>query len=252
MMKITVCGAAGKMGKMIIGKILADSNLILTGVVESKGNSSIGQTVDKVKITDNFESALKLSDVAIDFTTPDATLEHLEIACKNKKAIIIGTTGIADNGIKKIKEASKEIPIVFTPNMSVGVNLLFKLVDEVAGVLSNYDVEIVEAHHNQKKDAPSGTALKLAEIISKKLKLTQVYGRQGNVGPRKREIGIHAVRAGDIVGEHNVIFAGPGERIELIHKAHSRETFAVGAVEAAKWIYNKKPGLYDMQNVLGL
>ena len=169
-----------------------------------------------------------------------------------KKPIVICTTGIAKEGLAKIKSASSEIPIVFSPNMSVGVSLLFKLVGEVADIIPDYDVEIVEAHHNQKKDAPSGTALKLAEIISSKLNLEHVYGRCGNVGARKKEIGIHAIRAGDIVGDHTVIFATNGERIELTHRAQSRDTFAVGAVKAAKWVFGKKPGLYTMQDVLGL
>lgn len=252
MLNITVCGAAGRMGKTIISKILSDKELVLSGAVEFKGHLSVGESVGDISITDDFPEALKSSDVAIDFTGPDAALYHLETARKNKKALVIGTTGISESGLEKIKTASKEIPVVFSPNMSAGVNLLFKLVDDIAGVIPNYDVEIVESHHNRKKDAPSGTALKLAEIISKKLKLEPVYGRHGNVGARKKEIGIHAVRAGDIVGEHTVIFAGPGERIELVHRAASRETFAEGAVKAAKWIADKKPKLYTMKDVLGL
>ncbi|MDD5687725.1 MAG: 4-hydroxy-tetrahydrodipicolinate reductase [Elusimicrobia bacterium] len=252
MLKLTVCGAAGKMGKMIIERALADGSFVLSGAIESQGHPAIGQTIDKIKITDNFDAAVKLSDVIIDFTSPDATLEHLEIVRVNKKALVIGTTGISESGIKKIENTSNEIPIIFSPNMSIGVNLLFKLVNEIADVLPDYDVEIIEAHHNQKKDSPSGTALKLADIISKKLKLSKVYGRFGNVGLRKKEIGIHSVRAGDIVGDHTVIFAGAGEQVEVVHKAHSRETFAVGAVKAAKWLSGKKPGLYSMQNVLGL
>jgi len=252
MIKIVVCGAAGKMGKMIIAKILSDKDLVLSGAVEFKGHLSVGESIDKIDVTDNFAEALKLSDVAIDFTNSFSTLYHLDIAQKQKKAIVIGTTGISESGIEKIRDASKNISIVFSPNMSVGVNLLFKLVDEVASAIPNYDVEIIEAHHNQKKDAPSGTALKLAEIISAKLKLEQVFGRHGNVGARKKEIGIHSVRAGDIVGEHTVIFAGNGERIELVHRAHTRDTFAAGAIKAAKWIFGKNPGLYTMRDVLGL
>lgn len=236
MLKITVCGANGKMGKMIINKVLADSELELVGAVESKGNSCIDQVIYKVKITDNLENVVRNTDVVIDFTNPEATKEHLEIIQKYKKSIVIGTTGISEEGVEKIKEVSNTCSIVFSPNMSVGVNLLFKLVGEVAKVLPNYDVEIIETHHNQKKDAPSGTALKLAEII----------------GAHKKEIGIHSVRAGDIVGEHTVIFATNGERLEFVHRAHSRETFAVGAVKAAKWIFGKKLGLYTMHNVLGL
>ncbi|MFA5779560.1 MAG: 4-hydroxy-tetrahydrodipicolinate reductase [Elusimicrobiota bacterium] len=252
MLKIIVCGAAGKMGKMVVSRILADKELVLSGAIEWREHHAIGQLLDTINITDNFSEALKSSDVAIDFTNTDATLYHLDIAKKQKKPIIIGTTGITAEGIERIKNASKEIPIILAANMSVGVNLLFKLVEEVAVALPSYDVEIIEAHHNQKKDAPSGTALKIAEIISSKLNLEHIYGRHGNVGARKKEIGIHAVRAGDIVGEHTVIFAGEGEQIELIHRAHTRDTFAAGAVKAAKWIFGKKPGLYTMGDVLGL
>lgn len=252
MLKIVVCGAAGKMGKIVISRILADKELVLSGAIEWREHRDIGQQINQINITDNFLEALELSDVAIDFTNMDATLYHLDVAKKQRKPIIIGTTGITAEGIERIKNASKEIPIILAANMSVGVNLLFKLVEEVAVALPNYDVEIIEAHHNQKKDAPSGTALKLAEIISSKLNLEHVYGRHGNVGARKKEIGIHAVRAGDIVGEHTVIFAGHGEQIELIHRVHTRDTFAAGAIKAAKWIFGKKPGLYTMGNVLGL
>jgi 4-hydroxy-tetrahydrodipicolinate reductase len=252
MMNIVVCGAAGKMGKMIISRVIADPEVKFSGAVEAKGNPCVGSDSSGITITDDFEKAIKTADVAIDFTSPDATINHVELAAKNKKAMVIGTTGLTPGAVEKIKSAAGVIPVVFSPNMSVGVNLLFKLVEEVAGVLADYDVEIVEAHHNQKKDAPSGTAAKLADIIAKKLELPLVYGRQGIVGARKKEIGIHAVRAGDIVGEHTVLFAGPGERVELIHRAHSRETFAAGAVRAAKWLNGKKPGLYTMRDVLGL
>ncbi|MBN1384510.1 MAG: 4-hydroxy-tetrahydrodipicolinate reductase [Elusimicrobia bacterium] len=252
MLNITVCGAAGKMGRMITAKVLTEEDTALVGAIESKGNNAIGRKVGDIKITDNLEAVLKNTDMVIEFTNPEATLEHLKSVLKSRKAMVIGTTGIPDEGIKEIEEAAKEIPIVFAPNMSLGVNLLFEITEAVAGVLSSYDIEIVEAHHSQKKDAPSGTALKLAEVISKKLKLTPVYGRHGNVGPRKNEIGIHAIRAGDIAGEHTVIFAGPGERIELTHRARSRETLVAGAVKAAKWLANKKPKLYSMKNVLGI
>ena len=236
MIKIVVCGAAGKMGKMVISRILADKELVLSGAIEWREHHAVGQQIDEINITDNFSEALKLSDVAIDFTNMDATLFHLDIAKKQKKPIIIGTTGITDEGVERIKNASTEIPIILAANMSVGVNLLFKLVEEVAVAIPGYDVEIVEAHHNQKKDAPSGTAIKIAEIL-------KTY---------KKKIVIHSIRAGDIVGEHTVIFAGNGERLELIHRAHTRDTFATGAVKAAKWLFGKKPGLYTMRDVLGL
>ncbi|OQA89850.1 MAG: 4-hydroxy-tetrahydrodipicolinate reductase [Elusimicrobia bacterium ADurb.Bin231] len=252
MIKVTVCGAAGKMGKLIIEKIMADKDTELSGATELAGHPAIGSKIGEVTITDSFTKAIENCDIAIDFTAPGSTLKNIESAVKSGKDLVIGTTGIEQQGIDTIQEAAKTIPIVFSPNMSVGINLLFKLVEEVSGILSSYDVEIVEAHHNQKKDAPSGTAAKLADIISKKLELNKVYGRYGMVGARGKEIGIHAVRAGDIIGEHTVTFAGPGERIELIHRAHSRNPLADGAVKAAKWLIGKKPGLYSMKDVLGL
>jgi 4-hydroxy-tetrahydrodipicolinate reductase len=184
-------------------------------------------------------------------------VEHLVEALKSSKSIVIGTTGFSETEISEIKAASKKIPVFFTPNMSVGVNLLFKLAEEAAKIIPGYDIEIVELHHNQKKDAPSGTAVKLLEVISRALgkdpKKIGVFGRQGTPGARsKEEIGVMAVRAGDIVGEHTVYLAGPGERIELTHRAFSRDTFAAGALRAAKWVYGKAPGLYDMQDVQGL
>jgi len=258
MVKVIVCGACGRMGERIIDLLSQDEETQLVGAIEAKGHRALGaQVTPKVKVTDNLEKIINGAEVVIDFTNPQASLENLEIASKFKKAMVIGTTGHTEKEKKSVIEKTKTIPLLMAPNMSLGVNLLFKLVDSVARVLKGYDVEIVEAHHNRKKDAPSGTAAKLAENIAQVLKLNLnevgVYGRKGIVGPRKpQEIGVHAVRAGDIVGEHTVIFGGVGERLELTHRAHSRDCFARGAVEAAKWIVRQPPGFYDMQDFLGL
>jgi len=212
----------------------------------------------KIKIVDNLAEIIGLCDVVIDFTAPEATLSNLEICKENKKAIVIGTTGFNTEQKNKIAKASNLIPIVFSPNMSVGVNLLFNLVKRTAEVFGDeYDIEITEAHHKFKKDAPSGTALKIAEIIAntlgRDLEKNAVYGRKGIVGERRRgEIGIHSIRAGDIVGDHTILFSTPGERIEITHRAHTRETFARGAVKAAKFVTSKKNGLFDMADVLGI
>ncbi len=258
MIKLTVCGAAGRMGNRIIALASVDKEFKLVGAVESPDHNSLGKIVgDNITITSDFEHVVKNSDVIIDFTSPTATIEHINIAKKNNKPIVIGTTGLNNEQTDILKSVSKTIPVVFAPNMSIGVNLLFKLVREVSQKLSDYDIEIIESHHNQKKDSPSGTANKFAEIIAetlnRNLTKTAVYGRKGIVGARKKEeIGISSIRAGDIVGEHTIVFAGIGERIELIHRAHSRDAFVSGALYAAKWIVNKPAGIYDMQDVLGL
>lgn len=258
MVKVIVCGACGRMGKRIIDILSRDGEIELVGAIEAKGHEALGSEVTpKIKLTDNLEKIIDGAEVVIDFTNPQASLKNLEMASRFKKAMVIGTTGHTEQEKKLVAEKAKTIPLLMAPNMSLGVNLLFKVVDGVAKVLKGYDVEIVEAHHNRKKDAPSGTAAKLGETIAQALNLnlkeTGIYGRKGMVGPRKpQEIGVHSVRAGDIVGEHTVIFAGTGERLELTHRAHSRDCFARGAVEGAKWIVRQPPGLYDMQDFLGL
>ncbi len=266
MINVAVMGSAGRMGKMMILAVTDDPELSLSGAIEMAGHSDIGRDAGVsagvsdlgVKITDNIESAIGGADVLVDFSTPKGARAALSVCAKMEVPAVTGTTGQDDDGVSKIKKYSEKIPIVMAPNMSVGVNLLFKLAGEVAGILGDdFDIEIIEAHHNKKVDAPSGTAKKLFEIITSSLgrdpKKVGVYGREGNVGARtEKEIGIFAVRAGDIVGEHTVVFGGIGERIELTHKAHSRMTLAKGAVRAAKWVINKGPGLYDMQDVLGL
>ncbi|MBN1621543.1 MAG: 4-hydroxy-tetrahydrodipicolinate reductase [Endomicrobiales bacterium] len=253
--KIIVCGACGKMGTRIIDLAGKDAELQFVGGIERKGHPCIEESDSG--ISSNLSDIIANANVVVDFTNPETSMHHLDIAIKNKRAIVIGTTGFDVDQIKKIKEAGRKIPVVFSPNMSIGINLLFKLVEDVAKIIPDYDIEIVELHHNQKKDAPSGTAAKLYQILAKALgrnvDKAGVYGRHGIVGVRKKdEIGVLAVRAGDIVGEHTIYFAGRGERIELTHRAHSRDTLAAGALVAAKWIIKKKKGLFSMQDVLGI
>ena len=266
MIKLTVCGAAGRMGSRIIALLKDYPEIKLVGAVESKDNPRLGNDAGVVagigqlgiKIVDEIEKVIDNTDIAVNFTNPEATIEHLKIVKEYKKSIVIGTTGFDNNQISLIQETSKEIPIVLSPNMSIGVNLLFKILKDVAKVLGDdYDVEIIEVHHRMKKDAPSGTAIKMAKVISEALGRNfdevAVYARKGIIGERtKKEIGIQTVRAGDIVGEHTVIFGGLGERIEIVHKASSRDTFARGALKAVLWLYGKPAGLYDMGDVLGI
>jgi len=198
---------------------------------------------------------VQMSDVLIDFSFPSATEQHALLAAELGKAMVIGTTGLNEKETESVKKAALTIPIVWAPNMSMGVNLLFALVEKAAAMLKGYDIEIIETHHRHKKDAPSGTALRLAEVAAsaRGLKPEDIitHGRKGNVGERPdTQIGIHAIRAGDIAGEHTVLFATKGERIELTHRASSRECFAIGALKAAEWVLGQKPGLYTMQDVL--
>jgi 4-hydroxy-tetrahydrodipicolinate reductase len=256
-MKLVICGAAGRMGQAIIAIAKDDSEIQISGALEFEGSKAIGTGSPIISSVNDLEKILKDSDALIDFTNPESALKILDLAVKQKVPVVIGTTGFSEEQKKKIYEASKIIPIVFSPNMSVGVNILFKLVEEAAKKIPDYDIEIVELHHNKKKDSPSGTAAKLAEVaassIGKDIKDVGVYGRHSvNSARKKDEIGILSVRAGDIVGDHTVYFVGPGERIELTHRAHSRDTFAAGAVRAAKWVAGKKTGLYDMFDVLSL
>jgi 4-hydroxy-tetrahydrodipicolinate reductase len=241
--KIVMLGALGRMGQHILHLAKEDKECEVAGEVD--------RDVD-------LKPSLEKADVVIDFTMPSATMHHLPEIVAAKKPMVLGTTGFSEEEKKKLKEAAKSIAMVFAPNMSLGVNLLFSLTQIVSQVLGDeFDVEIVEAHHNKKIDAPSGTAHRLAEIVanSKQKPLSQVakHGRQGITDARRRsEIGIHAVRGGDVVGDHTVMFLGAGERIELIHRASSRDTFAKGALRAAKWVVSAEPGQYDMLDVLGL
>lgn len=214
------------------------------------------EVVAGVEASDNLDLVLSRVQAVIDFTDPKATMGIAQKVAQAKRALVIGTTGISPEVQKKLKVLSRRIPIVFSPNMSIGMNVLFDLVAKAAQTLAHYDIEVVEAHHNLKKDAPSGSAMKLANVAAEAShRRTQdfVYGRKGFTGARtKKEIGISTVRAGDIVGDHTVLIAGPGERLELTHRAASRDAFASGALEAAAWAAGRKPGLYSMKDVLKL
>ena len=266
MIKAVVTGAAGRMGDRIINLISGTEGIEVVGAVERKDHMVIGRDVGEsiglgktgIVIEDDIKKSVLKSDVIIDFTNHEASLDNLKIATGNNISIVIGSTGFTANEMESVKDLAKNTRCVLAPNMSVGVNVMFKVLDYVAGTLGDdFDVEIVEAHHNLKRDAPSGTAAKMAQIIADRLgrdlDKCGVYGRKGMIGERtKEEIGIQTVRAGDIAGEHTVIFGGIGERLEFIHRAHSRDNFAKGAIRAAMWIVNQKNGLYDMQDVLGL
>jgi 4-hydroxy-tetrahydrodipicolinate reductase len=262
--KAIVVGAAGKMGSRIIHIIRETPSLELGQAIERSDHPSLGMDIGEMiglgKMGIPLEGAMKRErgDVIINFSSPSASLESLEFAKKSGLAIVIGTTGFNPEQLERIKRLSQSTRCVLAPNMSVGMNLMFRIVQDVARVLGpEYDIEILEAHHRLKKDSPSGTAVKLGELIAaaigRNLDQVGVYGRKGMIGERtKEEIGMQVVRAGDIVGEHTVLFGGIGERLEITHRAHSRDNFARGAVKAALWIVNQPNGLYDMQDVLGL
>jgi 4-hydroxy-tetrahydrodipicolinate reductase len=258
--RVVVSGAGGRMGGRIISLLLEERGVKLCGAIEEPSHPSIGKRVDTIIIRpdDELRELLKGADVLIEFTNPEATISHLE-SCKDMgRGMVIGTTGLGDEDFSKIREASKFIPVVVSPNMSLGVNLLFDIAARISKALGKgYDIEIIETHHHHKKDAPSGTAIRLGEAIASSLGLNlnevAVYGRKGMVGERKGgEIGFSVIRAGDIVGEHTVLFATEGERIEITHRAHSRDTFAHGAIRAARFVAKASPGIYGMEDVLGL
>lgn len=262
---IAMVGAAGRMGRRITYLISEDPDASLTAAVEGSDSPFLGQDAGELagcgKLNVNIKNdilQISGSNVAIDFTGAAVTLSNLD---KYKEAgipLVIGSTGFGKDEIAEIENLAKSIPVVFAPNMSLGVNLTFKILEMVTGAIGeDFDIEIIEAHHRMKKDAPSGTAMKMAEIIANKLKRNldreAVFCRRGLIGERSdKEIGIQTIRGGDIVGEHTAMFCGAGERIEITHKASSRDTFAKGAVTAAKWLNGREPGLYSMFDVLGL
>ncbi len=266
MTRIAVAGAMGKMGSRIAALSREYGSLKLTGAFEKKDHKDIGKDAGIIAgigdtgviLRDNIEEVLDETDVVIDFTHTTSTLEHLRAAAERGKAMVIGTTGFTKDQMSEVEALAKKTPCVMASNMSLGVNLLLKVLRDVARVLGDdYDIEIIEAHHRMKKDAPSGTAMKMAQVIADAMKRdlddVAVYARKGMIGERtKKEIGIQTIRAGDIVGEHTVLFGGMGERIEITHRASSRDTFARGALKAAIWVHGKPAGLYDMQDVLGL
>ena len=266
MIKIAVCGAAGRMGQRIINSIIEAEGTSFCGALERPGHPQIGEDAGLlagcgttgVHITDSLNAVVAACDVLIDFTSPKVSLKNLELCALHGKAIVIGSTGFTPEERALAAELAKDIPAVLAPNMSVGVNVCFKVLKDVAKTLGDdFDVEIVELHHNKKKDAPSGTAVRMGEVVAEALgrdyNKVANYHREGICGERtKEEIGMQTVRGGDIVGEHTVYFIGQGERIEISHRAMTRDMFSRGSVRAAKWVVGKAPGIYDMQDVLGL
>lgn len=264
--KVAMIGSCGRMGRQIVAEIMNHPDLELSGAVEGPSNPCLGQDMGllagcgagQIMVTDDLEAVVKASDVLIDFSSLDALPHTLKLVAAHKKGIVIGTTGLQEEHKLFLEKAAQSTACLWSPNMSVGVNLLFKIVGEVAKMLDeDYDIEIIEKHHNQKKDAPSGTAVKLGEVIAdaigRSYEKDTVHGRVGLVGARgPKEIGMHAVRGGGIVGEHTVIYAGEADSIEITHKAQDRRAFALGAVRGAKFLASQKPGLYSLLDVLDL
>lgn len=263
--RIAIAGSGGRMGRMLLETVAQDDRAALSAALEVAGSPQVGRDAGEmvgaprgILISDKPEQALAGSDVLIDFTRPEGTLQHLEICRRLKVRMVIGTTGFDEAGKKAIADASREIGIVFAPNMSVGVNVTLKLLEMAAKAMgSDHDIEIIEAHHKHKVDAPSGTALKMGEVVAgamgKKLADCAVYAREGHTGERKPgSIGFATIRGGDIVGDHTVMFAGTGERVEITHRSGNRVHYAQGALRAAHFLMAKPNGLYDMWDVLGL
>ncbi len=264
MIRLAIAGVCGRMGRAILNLALSEAEFEIVGGLERKDHPMLGYSLDAVqpgaaascKIEGDPARIIDLADVLIDFTEPVSTLEHFRLATMKGKAIIIGTTALSQEGLREITSAANA-KVVISPNMSIGVNLMFDLVRRAAAALTaDYDIEILELHHKWKKDAPSGTAIRLRNVVEASRPGTgfrQVSGREGLIGERKpEEIGVLAIRGGDIVGEHTVFFAGPGERVEITHRATSRDNFARGALLAAKWLVRQPSGVYGMKDVLGL
>jgi 4-hydroxy-tetrahydrodipicolinate reductase len=266
MIKTIIAGAGGRMGGRIVQLISQTQDMNVSGAFERPDHPLVRKDLGEclgigkmdLVISSSLEEVIDRGEVIIDFTFHTASLENLRLAAARKKPMVIGSTGFTAEEMEEVQSLCKSVPCVLSPSMSVGVNVLFKVVHDVALALGEgFDIEILEVHHKMKKDAPSGTALKLAQVLaqarSQDLDRVAVYERRGIIGERKpEEIGIQTFRAGDIIGEHTILFGGMGERIEITHRAHSRDTFARGALRAARWIINQKNGLYDMHDVLGL
>ena len=263
--KIAVVGANGRMGRMIIESTLKDGEASLVAAIDQPGTPAIGKDAGElvgmpcgVQVSTDLEAGIAQAGCLVDFTRPEGTLKHLEICRRHKVGMVIGTTGFDAQGKQAIADAARDIPIVFAPNMSVGVNVVFKVLDMATRILNEgYDIEIVEAHHRLKVDAPSGTALRMGEVIAsalgRDLKECAIYGREGVTGVRDPStIGFATVRGGDIVGDHTAMYCGIGERVEITHKAGSRMPYALGSLRAARFIAGRSNGLFDMQDVLGL
>jgi 4-hydroxy-tetrahydrodipicolinate reductase len=266
MTKVIIAGAAGRMGRRIGFMVNEHPDLQIAAGFERTDSPGLGKDMGElggygstgIKVADGLAAVIDQGDVIIDFTFHEATMKIARLAAEKNRAMVIGTTGLSQENIQELSELSNNFPCVQAPNMAIGVNVLFKLAAKVAAILGNdYDMEIVEAHHRMKKDAPSGTAMKLGEVmaqaVGRDLDNVGVFARHGIIGERTdREIGLQTIRAGDIVGEHTVYFAGAGERLELTHRAHSRDNFARGAAMAAAWVVKQPNGLYSMFDVLGL
>ncbi|MCK5356377.1 MAG: 4-hydroxy-tetrahydrodipicolinate reductase [Methyloprofundus sp.] len=266
MIRVAIVGASGRMGLCLVKATVLAEQTELSVAISRAGSASIGKDAgdlagigtQDVSVLDDLTNVMGEFDVLIDFTRPEPSMQYIKLCQLAGKKIVIGTTGYTDEQKAQIAEAAKEIAIVLAPNMSVGVNLSLKLLEMTAKVMGDYtDIEVIEAHHRHKVDAPSGTALRMGEVVAdalgRDLKDCAIYGREGDTGERDRKtIGFSTIRAGDIVGEHTVMFADEGERVEITHKATSRMTFANGAIRAAVWLENQPNGLYDMQDVLGL
>lgn len=264
--RVAIAGVGGRMGRTLVQAVNEQGGVVLVAASERSGSDVLGLDAGElagvgalgVRVSSGLYDCLDAFDVLIDFTAPAATLEHLALCRAAGKAMVIGTTGLDSMQREVIAAGGREIGVVFAPNMSVGVNLCLKLLDIAARVMGDeVDIEIIEAHHRHKVDAPSGTALRMGEVVAaalgRELAEVAVYGREGQTGPRERRtIGFETIRAGDIVGEHSVWFVADGERVEISHKASSRMTFARGAARAAHWLAGRGPGLFDMQDVLGL
>ncbi len=261
-----VIGAAGRMGLRLVAMILENPAFLLAGAVERSDHPALGRDIGEmaglgkchVQLSGNFAAVMPDSDVAIDFTNAETSVKNLNVVTGWGKSAVIGSTGFSAGQVDEVRRLAEKIPCVLSPNMSVGVNVMFRVVGDLARTLGgDYDLEVIEAHHRMKKDAPSGTAVKIGQILAQarnsQLEVVGRFDRKGLIGERSRtEIGMQTIRAGDIVGEHTVIFGGMGERLEVTHRAHSRDNFARGALRAALWVVRQKPGLYDMQDVLGL
>jgi 4-hydroxy-tetrahydrodipicolinate reductase len=263
--RIAIAGASGRMGRMLVEATLDAADVELAAAFDRADAPLIGRDAGEligaacgVTIGGDARAAIAAADCVIDFTRPEGTLAHLAIARELGKAMVIGTTGFSASDKALIREAAQDVPVVFAPNMAVGVNAVFRLLEVAARILDEgYDVEIIEAHHRYKVDAPSGTALRMGEVIARELgrdlEACAIYGREGVTGERKPEtIGFSTIRGGDVVGDHTVLFAGIGERIEITHKSGSRMPYALGALRAARFLAGRRNGLFDMQDVLGL
>lgn len=265
-MRVAVAGAAGKMAGRLVHLVKESGDLEITGGLERQGHPAIGRDLGEVvglgtlgvPLVDDLKALVPQIDLLFEFTIPEASLEHLRVMADHGKAMVLGTTGFSPAQLEEVRSLAQRLPLFMAPNMSLGVNVMYKLISDAARMLgAEFDVEIVEAHHRYKVDAPSGTAVRMAEILAstldRELEHVGVYGRRGIVGQRKdEEIAVFSIRAGDLTGDHTVMFGGIGERLEIIHRTQSRDAFGRGALRAARWIVQQKPGLYDMQDLLGL